>query len=46
MKFELFDGNNIITAVDADTSNDAWKQLGRAGFKKRSELYTLIENGY
>jgi len=44
MEFELFDGNNLVTIIEADTENLAWQQLDNIGLKNRSNIYTLIPN--
>ena len=43
MEFQLFDGDQLVTSIDANNEKDAWKKLNKVGFRNRNNLYTLIE---
>lgn len=45
MEYQLFDGDNLVTSIDAETEREAWKKLNKAGIRNRTNIYTLVENG-
>ena len=41
MKYELFDGEQIVTSITANDEKEAWKIIKRAGIRNSSGTFSL-----